>query len=283
MGYKKYNKAVDLQIIEEYKQGVSVEVLREKYGYKTRKSITDKIKKYFPDEWEQIKEQNKNARKGYCYKMEQLSSEFDAYFLGLLLTDGYIISGRNEVGLDLVDEDCISFISKIIGKKYNTYVSDRQHEYNGRTIKDKELKYRIVLSDKDLVENLKRFGVIEHKTFIIPEPKLLPQEEKYIPYIIRGIIDGDGNIDARDNIIGFRIATKSLIFANWIKNVLINKMFMLDVKIHYNNDIYVIETYQILNIYKLFILSYNKPFGMNRKYNKIRETLRDYNNSFFNE
>ena len=44
MGYKKYNKAVGLQIIEEYKQGVSVEVLREKYGYKTRKSITDKIK-----------------------------------------------------------------------------------------------------------------------------------------------------------------------------------------------------------------------------------------------
>lgn len=283
MGYKKYNEALDLQIIEEYKQGVSVEALREKYGYKTRKSITDKIKKYFPDEWEQIKEQNKNVRKGYCYKMEQLSSEFDAYFLGLLLTDGYITSGRYEVGLDLVDEDCISFISKIIGKKYNTYVSDRQHKYNGRIIKDKQLKYRIVLSDKDLVENLKRFGVIEHKTLIIPKPKLFPQEEKYIPYIIRGIIDGDGNIDARDNIIGFRIATKSLDFANWIKDVLTNKMFMLDIKIHYNNDIYVIETYQILNIYKLFILSYNKPFGMNRKYNKIRETLRDYNNSFFSE
>lgn len=30
---------------------------------------------------------------------------------------------------------------------------------------------------------------------------------------------------------------------------------------------------------KLYALSYNKPFGMMRKYKKIGETFRDYNNS----
>lgn len=31
------------------------------------------------------------------------------------------------------------------------------------------------------------------------------------------------------------------------------------------------------NIQKLLALSYNKPFGMMRKYNQITETFRDYN------
>lgn len=282
MGYKKYSKEQELQIVEEYRQGVSVEILREKYGFKTRKSITDKVKKYFPNDWENIKQQNKNAKKGYCYKMEKLSNEFDAYFLGLLLTDGYIVSNRNQVGIDLADEDCISFLSKTIGKEYKTYSSNRQHELDGKIIQDKKNKYRILLSDKELIKNLERFGMIEHKTDIIPAPKLLLEEERYIPYIIRGIIDGDGNIDVRDNVIGFRICSKSLEFAEWIKDVLINKMFMQDIKLYKNEkNLFIIETHQILNIFKLLALSYNKPFGMERKYNKIRETFRDYNNSFF--
>lgn len=285
MGYKKYSKEQELQIVEEYRQGVSSEILREKYGFKTKKSITDKVKKYFPDEWEDIKQQNKNTRKGYCYKMEKLSNEFDAYFLGLLLTDGYVVSNRNQVGIDLADEDCIEFLSKTIGKEYKTYTSNnRCHELNNRIIEDKKDRHRVMLSDKELIKNLQRFGVIEHKTDIIPTPKLLPEEEKYIPYIIRGIIDGDGNIDARKNTLGFRICTKSAEFAKWIQDVLTNKMFMQDICVHQGkNNLYTVETYQILNIFKLLALSYNKPFGMQRKYNKIRETFRDYNNSFFLE
>ena len=85
--------------------------------------------------------------------------------------------------------------------------------------------YRLLLSDKELITNVRRFGIIEHKTDIIPTPSLLPEEEKYIPYIIRGIIDGDGNFDVRNNTIGMRIVTKSKAFAEWIKFVLEEKMF----------------------------------------------------------
>lgn len=282
MGYKKYSKEQELQIIEEYKQGASADELALKYGYKTRKSITDKIKKYYPDSYQDILNENKNKRKGYSYKLNKIENEFDAYFIGLLLTDGYLISGRNQVGIDLVDEDCISFLSNSIGKKYNTYERNRQHEYNGKLIQDKQSIHRLVLTDKELILNLQRFGIIEHKTYIIPSPKLLPEEEQFIPYIIRGIIDGDGTFDVRHNTIGFRISTKSSEFASWLKNVLENKMFMQDIKIHYNNNIYTIESYQKNNLIKLFTLSYDKPFGMMRKYNKIRETFRDYNNSISN-
>lgn len=279
MGYKKYSTEQELKIIEEYRQGASADDLAIKYGYKTRKSITDKIKKYFPDDYDSIIEENKNKRKGYCYKLDKISNEFDAYFLGLLLTDGYVVSNRNQVGIDLVDEDCIKFLSESIGKTYNKYERNRTHELNGKIIQDKKPIYRLLLTDKDLINNLKRFGVIEHKTDCIPAPILFEDEEKFIPYIIRGIIDGDGNIDIRNNTIGLRIATKSEEFAIWIKNSLENKMFFQDVQIHNNNNIYVVETYQILNIIKLYALSYNKPFGMMRKYKKVGETFRDYNNS----
>ena len=49
MGYKKYSKEQELQIVEEYRQGVPVEILKEKDGCKTRKCISDKVKKYFAE------------------------------------------------------------------------------------------------------------------------------------------------------------------------------------------------------------------------------------------
>jgi len=54
MGYKKLSKEQELQLIEEYRNGASVNSLMTKYGYKTKKSITDKVKKYYPQEYEQI-------------------------------------------------------------------------------------------------------------------------------------------------------------------------------------------------------------------------------------
>ena len=96
MGYKKYSKEQEMQIVKEYKQGIPVEQLKEKYGYKTRKSITDKVKKYCSqEEFEQIKNNRNIIKKGYEYKLKKIQNEFDAYFIGLLLTDGYIIKDRN--------------------------------------------------------------------------------------------------------------------------------------------------------------------------------------------
>ena len=91
-----------------------------KYGFASKKSITDEVKKYYPNEYKSIIEKAKANRKIYSYEMQKIDSEFDAYFLGLLLTDGYIVRER-EAGIDLVDEDCIKFLSTTIGKDYHTY------------------------------------------------------------------------------------------------------------------------------------------------------------------
>lgn len=63
MGYKKLSKEQELQLVEEYKQGTSVIELMNKYGYKTKKSITDKVKKYYPENYEEIIKEAQNSRR----------------------------------------------------------------------------------------------------------------------------------------------------------------------------------------------------------------------------
>lgn len=51
-----------------------------KYGFASKKSITDKVKKYYPNKYEQIIKEAKNGRKNYSYSLEKIQSDFDAYF-----------------------------------------------------------------------------------------------------------------------------------------------------------------------------------------------------------
>ena len=117
MAYKKYSKEIELQIVEEYRSGASVNSLCEKYGFKRKESILNKVKKYYPETYKEILEEAKNNRKGYNYKLETISNEFDAYFIGLMLTDGYI--SNEQVGIDLVDEDYRFFIFYYWKKIFN--------------------------------------------------------------------------------------------------------------------------------------------------------------------
>lgn len=269
MGYKKLSKEQELQLIEEYKKGTPVVELMAKYGYKTKKSITDKIKKYYPNEYNDILKEAQTNRRGYTYSLEKITSPFDAYLVGLLLTDGYVLSDRDGIGLDMTDEDVIKFVAETIGTKYSTY-----------KIENKKTHYRVLITIPGITEQVARFGIIPRKSNIVPEPNLLEEERKFLPYIIRGIIDGDGSV-TKTSYGGaqFFIVTKSYIFANWIKKVLEIDFFMEDVAIRKsNNEIYRIETANQYNILKLIALVYNKPFGMNRKYNNLRKTFRDYNN-----
>lgn len=278
MGYKKLSNEQEKQLVQEYVSGVPVKDLMVKYNFATKKSITDKVKKHYGENYKELIDLAKANRKGYHYTFEKINSQFDAYYLGLLLTDGYI-SVRNEVGLDLIDEDCISFLSNSIGKKYNVIKNYKSNE---------QIRYRLILSDKELVNNLQKYGVVRNKTLILEGPQLLPEEEKFIPYIIRGIIDGDGNVTPTSyGAPQFSIYTASEKFADWLVYTLENKMYMIDIhKTFQKNDtkgLWRISSADHNNILKLISLSYDKPFGMKRKYEKIRKTFNDYNNSAFKD
>lgn len=269
MGYKKLSKEQELQLVEEYKQGTPVIELMGKYGYKTKKSITDKVKKYYPKDYKNIIKEAQDSRRGYTYSLDKITSPFDAYLIGLLLTDGYVLSDRDGVAIDMTDEDVIKFVASTIGTTYKVY-SDGEHKN----------KYRVLITIPGITQQVKRFGVVPNKSLIIPRPQLLSEEHQYLPYIIRGIIDGDGCV-SKTSYGGaqFYIVTMSEEFADWIVEVLTNNFFMDDIHKHLTETgIFRIETANQYNILKLIALVYNKPFGMNRKYNCLRKTFRDYNN-----
>lgn len=267
-------KEQEQQLVEQYLSGISLSELRKKYGFKTNKSITDKVKKYYGKEkGQELIGGMRGIRKGYSYTMEKIENLFDAYFLGLLLTDGYITSREKDLGLDLTDEDAIKFISERIGHEYKKY---DYSENNNRLP-----RYRIILSDKKLVDNVKRYGIIRNKTHTLQGPNLYPEEEKYLPYIIRGIIDGDGCVFKTSyGAPAFYICSASEDFIDWCKFVLENKLYMTNInKRRSKAGLWRIETAEHYNIIKLLALVYDKPFGMERKYNSIRKMFNDYNST----
>ena len=70
-------------------------------------------------------------------------------------------------------------------------------------------------------------------------------------------------------------------FAQWIKETLEDKLYCIDISIHQRKtNIYSVETYKKDNMLKILALVYNKPYGMNRKYEKFRKMFRDYNGDF---
>lgn len=267
MGYKKLSDEQEKKLVQEYLNGASVQSLMVQYGYKTKKSILDKVKKYCDTPEEAILKA-KQARKNYSINFEKIDSEFKAYFLGLMLTDGYVID-KNKFGIDLTDEDCIAFLSQGTGKEYKTYEQ-----------KDKKNRHRLIFYDCEQVENLSRFGVVKNKTLILKGPDLLEEEYKYVPYIIRGIIDGDGTIGKTSfGSPFFEIVSASKPFLQWCKKVLENNMYMSEITIYQTREnFWKISNAKLTNLLKLLCLSYDKPFGMNRKYITLRETFRDYNN-----
>lgn len=277
MGYKKLSNEQEKQMVQEYINGTPVKELMAKYGYASKKSITDKVKKYYGDNYKELIEQARINRKGYHYTFEKISNNFDAYYLGLLLTDGYISTRGYDVGIDLVDEDCIAFLSKTIGKNYTCI------QPSG---KGNKKRYRLILTEKELVNNLEKYGVVKNKSLSLDEVKISQEEEKFIPYLIRGIIDGDGTISSTSyGAPQFIIYTASEKFADWLVYILENKMYMIDIHKTYceneNSGIWKISSAEQNNILKLITLSYDKPFGMERKYKKLRQTFNDYNNSAY--
>lgn len=268
MGYKKLSKEQELQLVQEYIDGVAVNVLMDKYGFKTKKSITDKVKKYYPDTYQDLINKARANRKDYSYHLKTINNQFDAYYLGLLLTDGYI-SRNTDIGIDLADEDCIAFLSKVIGKQYKTY----EQEGNKKTL------YRLIISNKEMVKDLERLGVTSNKSLTLQGPQLYKEEEKFLPYILRGIIDGDGCVSPTSvGSAQFYIVTMSSYFKDWLVDILENRFFMTDIHVRQNEyGMWRIETANQNNILKLISLVYDKPFGMNRKYTLLRQTFRDYN------
>ena len=267
---------IDKQITEEWLNGATTEQLRVKYGYKTRKSITDKLKKNGINDVDF--KAKKQQKKTWNLSLDHIH-EFEAYFLGLMATDGYVQSKSNQFGIDLTDEDCIKYISTVTNKKYSTYIK-QDYKNNGvsqigfHTVQTKRPVHRIVFNDEILYNQLLNRGITPKKSSTIQKVFFSQEEERYIPYFIRGVIDGDGTIGhTSGGTLYFKIVSHSESFTNWIVSILETKMYMDNIHVYYKQeqDMYEIYSSDSANIEKLYVLSYLSPMGMSRKRNKLIE------------
>lgn len=243
------------------------------YGFKSQKSVADKLK---ADGVVLRTGQNLyTTMKSYSDDIfESIDSEWKGYFLGLLLTDGWV-TGDSTIGYSSVDKDVVEYLSELTGK--NIQFVDRKNKtfinQTGYTCMISD-EYRLMFSSKKMVEDLKRLSVVNNKTNILKGPNLTTDELIYLPQILRGIIDGDGTLGFPSNHVGsiyFRITSASEKFIDWCIWAL-KVLGMRNInKRNISENFWEINSAQAHNVEILVHSIYAEELGMNRKRNKLLE------------
>ena len=208
------------------------------------------------------------------FSLEKIDSHLKAYFLGLLMTDGNIIHSNNfVVRLTTKDEDLARFLAERTGMYCIQEVKRGGHTLPTGQICRGGVYYTIAAFSKRIYNEALRFGITPNKTFTLNPIGFLEEEEKFFPYILRGIIDGDGWINKRKNgkRISFGVCNASYNFIVWCKNIL-EKIGMKNISLYTRrtegySDIYLLYSSGQENIQVLRDKVYDVPFGMSRKYN----------------
>lgn len=124
---------------------------------------------------------------------DKIQSENQAYILGWLISDGYIIYPKNKTphwGLTVQSNDryILEYIKDIVGIDKKIVDTIRTRTYTKNTTYESELT---VVSQK-MVQDLSKYGIVPQKSKIIHMPSNIPK--LLMPHLIRGIFDGDGCI-----------------------------------------------------------------------------------------
>lgn len=272
MSYIPHNKIIvdEEKVIQEYQNGMSTIELAKKYGYKTPKSINDLLRRNNVLPRTVLEAQQR--RKGYNgLSLNRIDSKLKAYYIGLLITDGYIHTDNNKfyIELTLEDLDVIKFLTESFNTKY--IIIDKKKE-------NLKILYRVVLHGKELIDDIARYGLAQNKSFTVCKGmKLEYSERKYIPYILRGAIDGDGWI--RKDGKEFFLCGASIYFIVWAFNAFVSlgfKNLEISIKPQKNDygdyhEVYEIRSGIQSNIELLKKYIYDVPYGMNRKYNRLHQ------------
>lgn len=92
-----------------------------------------------------------------------------------MLTDGYLLSDRDGIGLDMVDEDVIAFIAKGIGTTYKAYPQA-----------GKQTRYRVLINRPGVQAEVARYGLIKNKHMLYQHHNFM--SKKYNIYLISFVV-----------------------------------------------------------------------------------------------
>lgn len=177
------NNNIKIEIIQEYKNGYSAPAISKKYNideyliYKTLKENGIKLR--------DTHKRNRTYRLNTNY-FDEINTNEKAYWLGLLMADGYVGKNNNMVGISLQARDDHLLINMKKALDYNGRILDihfKQKNWQNQ----KCLKFY----SKELKEALCKLGCesCKSKTLLFP-----PIDTKFYKSFIRGYFDGDGSI-----------------------------------------------------------------------------------------
>ena len=150
---------------------------------------------------------------------ENIDTQKKAYWLGWLVTDGYVKTkdnsvrckcNNNAISLKLQEKDInvledfkkdinadisIKNIKRRKPYEYTNKITNKTVVINGGD--QAELRF----SSAKMIQDLTKYGIHQNKTYDIGFPKAL--DSKFYPGFIAGVISGDGCIDIKKNRKGF--------------------------------------------------------------------------------
>ncbi len=118
---------------------------------------------------------------------DNIDSEAKAYFLGFIITDGNVFKpkdGNGQASISITQSSSDEYILEMFKKELNANTSIA---HDGRGCSQFAVRSDLIAS------SLEKYGVVENKTLNTQLPKI---SDTYMPHLIRGILDGDGNISA---------------------------------------------------------------------------------------
>lgn len=257
-----------LEIKNKVEQNIDYQLICDEHNI----SMTSLLNRISNNKWERTKRKNiYNFNENY---FDKITTEHQAYWLGFLYADGYILSARNRpnkkesqsFGFAIAQQD-----HELLDKfKLDLEATNPIHYYNNTGSFGSKQQYgRILLTSQHTVDSLKAYGVVENKTFFLKKP---PISEALFPHFIRGYSDGDGSIiiDKNNKYQWQLLGTKELLTS-------FQEFFGTNVKLHQRfpereNNNYTLHYGGNVQVPKFLDIIYkDATIYLQRKYNKYAE------------
>ncbi len=214
------------------------------------------------------------------FMFEKIDTEFKAYFLGWMFSDGnvYIKAKRHTLSITVVETD------KQILDDFNKIIFDNKKPLNYRKAKDKITPkkvykckpcYRLLIDSKKLCEDIQKLGCMPNKSKLIEFPENIPNH--LIHHFIRGYFDGDGCIRQNRVKWGRFGILSSKKFCKGLSNYLL-KDLQIKSSIYEETGCWELSVTNKFDLNKIFNYLYNNcNFKLNRKFEKFQNILNNMN------
>lgn len=195
---------------------------------------------------------------------ENIDRPQKAYWLGFICADGYIGKDDGRISICVKDLEILEKFKKDIGSGHK--ISEIKN-FDRRTGKFQN-EYSIQITNSLFTKNVIKHGVTNKKTDILKFPEM---DEKYWPFFIAGLFDGDGCVYKTKGQNGIKcslISTEEVL--NKIDEILFNKFSVKPCKhckVSENKEnVYKQHWYKESETFLNYIYSGEKEMYLSRKY-----------------